>query len=265
MIMYLIISFTACLVGSICGIGGGVIVKPVLDFFAYDSIATISFLSNCMVFAMSIYSVCKALCSKDKEIKIRDITPLGCGSAIGGILGSYIFIFIKNYFSNSNIVGVIQSICLMIISIGVLLYVIFKKRITTHNVRGAIRCTFIGLMLGVISSFLGIGGGPINMVVLFFFFSMESKVAAINSLYIIFISKITNILFTVVTKNVPEFEISALLFILVGAICGSFMGRVINKKINNYDIDKLFICLMIAIVFISGYNAWQYSIIKYVW
>ena len=37
--------------------------------------------------------------------------------------------------------------------------------------------------LGIISSFLGIGGGPINLVVLFFFFSMPTKIAAENSLY----------------------------------------------------------------------------------
>ena len=32
----------------------------------------------------------------------------------------------------------------------------------------------IGLLLGIMSSFLGIGGGPINLAVLFFFFGMET-------------------------------------------------------------------------------------------
>ncbi|MEI3183290.1 MAG: sulfite exporter TauE/SafE family protein [Lachnospiraceae bacterium] len=38
------------------------------------------------------------------------------------------------------------------------------------------------------SSFLGIGGGPINLVVLLYFFSMDTKAAAQNSLYIILFS-----------------------------------------------------------------------------
>lgn len=259
MIMYLMISFIACLVGAICGIGGGVIVKPVLDLFGWDSVVTISFLSNCMVLAMSISAVIKSLLSKDNEIKLKDITPLAIGAAIGGILGGYIFTFIKNQFVNSNMVGAIQAILLTIISIGVLLYTVFKEKIKTHHMTGFISCGFVGLFLGIISSFLGIGGGPINMIVLFFLFSMESKVAAINSLYIILISKITNIFSTIFTQNVPEFNVSSLIYIVVGAILGSLLGRRVNKKIKNEDIDKLFIVLMSVIILISGYNAWQYA------
>ena len=51
----------------------------------------------------------------------------------------------------------------------------------------------IGVFLGIISSFLGIGGGTSNVAVLFFFFSMEAKEAAKNSLYIIIFSQISSI------------------------------------------------------------------------
>ena len=58
MIQYLII-ITICLlasvIGSICGIGGGVIVKPVLDSMGIMSVETVSFLSGLMVMSMSIY------------------------------------------------------------------------------------------------------------------------------------------------------------------------------------------------------------------
>ena len=46
----------------------------------------------------------------------------------------------------------------------------------------------MSITLGILSSFLGIGGGPINLVVLFFFFSMDTKTAAQNSLYTILFS-----------------------------------------------------------------------------
>ena len=55
-----------------------------------------------------------------------------------------------------------------------------------YKVENASVCVLIGVFLGIMSSFLGIGGGPINFVVLFFFFSMSTKIAAENSLYIIF-------------------------------------------------------------------------------
>ena len=50
MIMYavfLLVSFGACVVGAICGIGGGVIIEPVLDSFGLLNVSTISFLSGC--------------------------------------------------------------------------------------------------------------------------------------------------------------------------------------------------------------------------
>ena len=70
------------------------------------------------------------------------------------------------------------------------------------------------------SSFLGIGGGPINLVVLFYFFSMETKTAAQNSLYIILFSQITSLLTTLITHSVPEFTLPALVLMIAGGIGG---------------------------------------------
>lgn len=83
-------------------------------------------------------------------------------------------------------------------------------------------CGAIGLVLGVMSSFLGIGGGPINLVVLFFFFSMDTKTAAENSLYIILFSQIASLfasLFaSLLTRTVPEFSLGMLLLMAAGGI-----------------------------------------------
>ena len=45
-ILVLLIAFGASVVGAICGIGGGVIIKPLLDAFGIASVAEISFLSG---------------------------------------------------------------------------------------------------------------------------------------------------------------------------------------------------------------------------
>lgn len=44
-LLYLVVSFLASVIGAICGIGGGVIIKPVLDLCGLASVSTISFLS----------------------------------------------------------------------------------------------------------------------------------------------------------------------------------------------------------------------------
>ena len=59
-VIFLGVSFCASVVGAICGIGGGVLIKPLLDAFGVLSVASISFLSGCTVLSMSCYSVVKA-------------------------------------------------------------------------------------------------------------------------------------------------------------------------------------------------------------
>ena len=66
-ILFFAISFLSCIAGAICGIGGGVVIKPVLDMLQMGAPATINFLSGCTVLSMSLYSVSKALINKDKS------------------------------------------------------------------------------------------------------------------------------------------------------------------------------------------------------
>ena len=123
----------------------------------------------------------------------------------------------------------------------------------------AVVCIIIGVVLGIFSSFLGIGGGPINLVVLFYFFSMETKTAAQNSLYIILFYQITSLINSLVNRTVPEFTIWILALMVIGGILGGMSGRSINKKIDSKVVDKLFIFLMIVIIFINIYNIYQFA------
>ena len=57
-LFYSLICLLATTLGAISGIGGGVIIKPVLDATASISVSQISFLSGCSVLAMSIVEIC---------------------------------------------------------------------------------------------------------------------------------------------------------------------------------------------------------------
>ena len=61
MLLFFLVSLFASVAGAICGIGGGVIIKPVLDVLHLETVATISFLSGCTVLSMSCYSVGRAM------------------------------------------------------------------------------------------------------------------------------------------------------------------------------------------------------------
>ena len=259
-LVFFVASFLASIVGAICGIGGGVIVKPTLELFGWVSAATISFLSGTMVLAMSCYSVLKSLRSKEKAVDMRTGTPLALGAAIGGVVGKIIFDWIRTSSGDPNVVGAVQSICLMIVTIGTLAYNLNKTKIKTHHIASKVVCVFIGLCLGIMSSFLGIGGGPINLVVLSFFFSMSTKIAASNSLYVILFSQTASLLYTILGGKLPEFQWFTLSCMIAGGIFGGIVGRKCSAKMNNAGVDKLLAGLMVVIIFMCVYNTWRYLV-----
>lgn len=258
-LIFLGVSFGASVVGAICGIGGGVLIKPILDAFGVLSVASISFLSGCTVLSMSCYSVLKARLSKESLVDLKTGTPLAIGAAIGGVTGKMMFQYLSDMFTNKDQVGAIQAVCLLIITLGTMIYTLKKDQIKTLHVQNPLVCIAIGLVLGICSSFLGIGGGPINLVVLFYFFSMDTKTAAQNSLYIILFSQITSLVNTLITHTVPEFEVGLLILMVGGGILGGAAGRIVNKRMDVNMVNKLFIGLMAVIMLICAYNIYQFT------
>ena len=79
--IFVAMSLIASTVGAIAGIGGGVIIRPVLDSFHILSAATISFLSGCTVLSMSCYSTVRIQLSGDNRLRGKIALPLGVGAA----------------------------------------------------------------------------------------------------------------------------------------------------------------------------------------
>lgn len=256
-LLVFLVCFASCEVGTICGIGGGVIIKPALDALGIMDVVTISFLSGCTVLSMTTYSVIRSKLGKASRIDSYTGVPLALGAAIGGVVGKNLFQSIRTMSGEDNKVGAIQAVCLLVVTLGTLLYTLFKSRIPTHQVKNRLICISIGLVLGGVSSFLGIGGGPINLVVLFFFFSMDTKTAAENSLYIILFSQIASLLSSVLSRTVPEISIGTLCLMVAGGIAGGICGRSANKKLDSSKVDKLFIALMVLMIFINFYNIYK--------
>ncbi len=259
MAMFLVVSLLASAVGAVCGIGGGVIIKPVLDLLHMESVAAIQFLSGCTVLAMSAYSVGRSLLAGERQVQARTGVPLIAGAVAGGLLGNRLFSAVKAAAARPETVSAVQAACLALITLGTLIYTVRKDRIKGKHVQEPGQCVIIGLALGLMSSFLGIGGGPINLVVLFYFFSMQTKQAAANSLYIILCSQLASLLVTVCTGAVPAFRWQELALMVAGGVGGGILGRGLNKRMDGRAVDRLFMGLMAVIILISVYNLWQYS------
>ena len=84
-ILCYLITFLACIIGTICGMGGGIIIKPVLDATGLMSVATITFLSGCTVIAMALWSIGKNLLKGESELDVRTTGLLAVSAAAGGL------------------------------------------------------------------------------------------------------------------------------------------------------------------------------------
>ncbi len=256
--IFFIVSFLASIVGSICGIGGGIIIKPVLDAVGYLNVSSISFLSGCTVLAMSTISVMLHLKTDKHVIRLSLSTPLAIGAALGGILGKYLFQYSYVLLPDNNKIGAIQASILIFITLGTLVYTLNTRKIKTHHLQNKLSVSLVGLTLGLLSAFLGIGGGPINLVLLEYCFSIKHKEAAVNSLYIIMISQLTSLISTVLSGSLPEFDLLIIIIMVFGGITGGLFGSRLHQKISVQNGQRLFIALMIVIIEINIYNIFKF-------
>ena len=234
-----IIVFAVCLaasvIGGICGIGGGVIIKPVLDAMGVMSVSALQFLSGLTVLGMSAVSVLRR--RGEHLLELRTGNALAAGAVLGGLAGNMLFQLLRHAVADDRTVGAAQAVLLGLLTLLTLLYsACLRGRIPSHRVCGLLPCAAIGLLMGALSAFLGIGGGPINLVVLGYCFSMDSKTAAVISLYIILFSQLASLLAALIS-GVPGFPPMALALMVAGGIGGGIAGRALNRKMDNQAVD----------------------------
>ncbi len=258
--VYLIISFLASIVGAISGIGGGVIIKPALDSFSPFDVTLVSFLSGNTVLAMTAAALLK---NRKSEIKLDKKTSslLAAGGVVGGWGGKLIFDSLRMAYGNDNDIGATQSLILVCLTLSVLLFTLFKHRIPSYNLKKSSYRLLTGVILGGIASFLGIGGGPINLAILYLLFSMDSKTAALNSIFIIFFSQVTNLLFTIFSGNIPVFSPIILIFMILGGVSGGVLGSWFSRNMTHRQVDYLFSGVMTIIIGVSLFNFYNYLIL----
>ncbi len=257
LIVFTVVSLGASIVGGICGVGGGIVIKPVLDATHIASIATISFLSACTVLCMSTTTVIRNR-KKKGLLDYRTSTSLAIGAVVGGFLGKWLFNAL-NEAIGGDFLGGIQSALLFVVLALTLVYSFLRKRITTHNITQIAFIVFIGIILGGISAFLGIGGGPIELMALSFLFSMGVKKAAANSLYIIMFSQIAAIVQTIVTGALPPFGILLLICVCAAGVVGGLIGSTISKRISAKHVEFLYRGLLIVVLAICAINVIEYT------
>lgn len=255
-ILYFLIAIISTIIGSAAGIGGGVIIKPALDALSKYSLPTVNLLSSSTIFIMSIVTVFYQLKKKNK-INSKNTIIVAIGSIIGGVIGQKIMTLLTSSRININIINNVQSVMLIILLLIVFIYMKNKSNIKTYNINNITLIGLLGLFLGVISAFLGIGGGPMNVAAFTILFSMSANEAARNSIIVIFFSQGSKILSIALTTGFSNYKLEMLPIMLIGGVLGGIIGYRLNKSVSEKNIVKVFNTVLIAIVILNIYNIFK--------
>ena len=121
LLIYFVTILLSNTVGALSGMGGGVIIKPILDFLGFHSLSSIAFYSSVAVFVMSISSTYKQY-QNGIYIDWRKAISISFGSLIGGLLGDWLLNQALLIFSNQGKVQFIQYVIMLVTLVIVLLY-----------------------------------------------------------------------------------------------------------------------------------------------
>ena len=255
-IIYFLVALFSTILGSSAGLGGGIIIKPVLDSLGDYALPTINLLSSSTIFIMSIVTVFYQLKKKDK-INPKNTIVVATGSVVGGIIGQKLMSFILSKDINIGLINNVQSIIIIILLISVFLYMRNKDNIKSYKINNILAIGLLGLFLGAISAFLGIGGGPINVAAFTILFSMTANEAARNSILVIFFSQGSKIISIAVTTGFSSYNLDMLPYMLVGGVLGGIIGYKINKAVSEKSIIKIFNSVTLSIILLNLYNIFK--------
>lgn len=249
-IIYVLVILIANTLGAISGMGGGVIIKPALQLFRMDPAITINFYSSVAVLVMSISSTCKQVKAHNK-INTKSAIWIGLGSIVGGIIGDASFKYVYGFCGDSKSIAI--QMILVIITLIMALWASSSK-VRTFHLHGNTVMLLTGIVLGLISTFLGIGGGPINTACFMLLFSTTIRDATIYSIITIFFSQISKITQALIMQSVPSLEISIIIAIIFTALFGGWLGATISNKLSQKGIMYMYRGMIVFVLLLDVFN-----------
>ena len=222
------LGFAAGILGSMIGLGGGIIVVPVLTFFGFPP--TLS-ASNSLFAAFSNAVGSTVSYSRQKRINYSLGLKLGLLCIPGTILGAYI---------SSDVTSGIFKMLFGLVLISSAVYIFLRKKIETKEKKlTKFMIIFViasSFFAGIISSFFGIGGGIIFVPLMVVGIGMTMKNAAPTSQFVLLFASMSGIITHSILGH-PDFLQSGLLS--VGAFGGGIIGARLSLDIKEKSLQIL--------------------------
>ena len=235
----MIIGTGAGFLGSIIGIGGGIIMTPILTLMGFSPpvIASSSLLAVTATSLSSTitYSIKKSI---NYSLGIKLALFAIPGSILGGFLSSYVTISdFKLYFA------------VLLLAVGI--YIFYKEKISARNKSIDIP-TYLNFILfsigafsaGIISSFFGVGGGIIFIPIMLFLFKLKIIEASPTAQFTLLISSSIG-LATHILLGHPEYFYGFSL--AIGSFLGAQIGSRYLHKFKESFLSKIFSISLIGV------------------
>ena len=249
-ILYFVVIVMANTIGSVSGMGGGVIIKPVFDLIAAHSVVAISFYSTVAVFVMAVVSTWRQI-QNGMQVAWKIVAWISCGAFFGGRFGNAVFAELVRLFSERT-VQLVQMTLLLLVLLFAFLHTRFEmKNFQLHQIIWYVIC---GLILGFLTSLLGIGGGPINVALLMLMFALPIKDATVYSLCTILFSQLSKLLTIAVTTGFARYDLTLLYFVIPAAVIGGLLGAKASRLFSAGRVTLIFQTVTLAVLFINIYN-----------
>lgn len=197
--IYFIIALFATTLGTLAGLGGGVIIKPVLDALGDYNVFVIGVLSSATVFSMALVSTTRRIIDGLRFDNI--LVALAIGAVLGGLIGKQVLELSLVYITPDKLTS-IQAVLIILL----LQFALFKNKLPRWRITSTSFVLFAGLVLGALSAFLGIGGGPVNVAMLCMLFSIDIKEAAAGSIFIILFSQFAKLVSIALTTGFGPYD-----------------------------------------------------------
>jgi len=229
------LGFVAGILGSIIGLGGGIIVVPVMTFAGYAPTLTAS---TSLFGAFSNAAASSISYARQHRINYSIGLKLGLLAIPGTVLGAFI---------SSDVSASLFQILFALVLIASSIYIFLNRKIEPKNVQitkqimiFAIGASFFA---GIISSFFGIGGGIIFVPLMVILMGLSMKNAAPTSqLILLFVSAAGMISHSILGHS--DFYLAGLL--AAGAFAGGLVGARISLEIKENWLKIIVSIVMVA-------------------
>jgi uncharacterized protein len=240
------VSLLAGFIGSLVGVGGGIINGPYLSFLNYTP-SQISATSLIAVFFSSISSSIQFLRKKLVQIKI------GLILATASIPGTLIGVYLSNSFTYEQFRYFFAIILLCTATYLMLRHKLFaiqklesKSNSEIHTAKYIKLIFLISLSFGagIVSSSFGVGGGIIFVPCLIMIMKFSIKYSTATSQFALLFTSLSGLLLFVLQGR-PDYQMG--LILAFGSIIGGTFGSLLAVRLSSSFLLRIFSGLLILV------------------